>query len=177
MRERPRSIVDAKVEPPSRLRLEERARRLRLAKPGRHRLINSAKHGNAGAGRAILQHAAVALRDALRGLKIMEADTVALEHLHDCLMEFQKGVKIERAFCVESGRGNPRRRGVVDNAILVGAVDSELKKQSKVGGQLNVTAALNRVAIRYNCSSSTVRAAWQRSGGLKKSKNRLEVER
>jgi hypothetical protein len=102
----------------------------------------------------------------------LHADRLALAHLHECLMNYVKGVPIARAFFVERRRGTPRRHSFVDDAILVVAVDRALKRQKGLGTAYNVASALKHVATGSKCSPAKVRAAWQKSGGLKGSKRR-----
>lgn len=154
----------------------KRKRYQRLSEQHRTGLSDKAKDGDVNSGRALLQHAMVALQDVLDGKEMGQADKIALNHLHECIREhLVGGVALDRAFCLEKCVGKPSfppTYQAMEDGMIYRDLALELDAQKKRGGTLNVGAAQSRVASFRGCSISTIKVTWLRAGGLKKYKEK-----
>lgn len=148
-----------------------RARKQRLATPHRKRLVKLASRGDDKAGRALLQHALVALNGLELGTSVGEADLVALRYLGGCLRDYLvDDIPIKRALNIESvgGRPNTRLRTDAFSHLLV---SQELDTMFSRGESIVVKTAQERVARRMNWKFKAVQNAWHSAGGLPRYKH------
>jgi hypothetical protein len=124
----------------------------------RAKLIESAKAGDAEAGRALLTHAMLAIS---RAVAADEADRTALAWVVEALrLTVVDGSPIDRAFGVERVRGRPPRHplaDVADAALIVPEVEKLTAKFKANDVEAPKRKAVQKVAELRGVSESEIR--------------------
>lgn len=139
----------------------DEARYQRLATPHREALAKAALAGDLSAGRAMLQHAMTAARNAL--LRAGEADKIALKFLADGLEQFLiHEIELARALCIQSEGGRPSQsefaKGLAQQLIW-NKVTAALDDATANGARITIEQARQKVAGSLGISMSKVKQA------------------